>query len=443
MKRDVLIIGGGPAGLAAAIRLSERSYGVTLLEQRSELGGRLIQADSGAGHDALPLVLMGYQQATLSFLKTLGTANLVQSGRHLRLEFLLPDRRIVRLPRPFAPAPAHAILGFLAFRGLPFSDRFRFLNWLERTWEGDLPLPADLESRTADEWLISSSQSGVARAQAWGPLTRFLIGEEPARVSAAMLIATLSRCFLVARHNSSLAIPSSGIHDLLVEPAQEKLKRAGARIVLEATVEQIRFNSHCITGVRLRTGECLTADWYLAALPHRQLTPLLPERALTRFAYFQQLTRLCDIPALAIHLRLERPIPAPKVLLLAGRPFHWLVSRTGGIAETRLRTVSLVATGQSGLHGRPDQELLELALHEIADIFPSPVKTRAEEYRIVRAPQAFLSVGPGTNTLRPLQQSPFPNLLLAGDWTDTGLPPTLESAILSGNLCADAIADKR
>ena len=101
--------------------------------------------------------------------------------------------------------------------------------------------------------------------------------------------------------------------------------------------------------------------------------------------------------------------------------------------------VSLVATGKVDVLDRPDRELLEVALHEVRAAFPALSSARTQEYRIVREPHAFLSVKPGTAALRPLQQSPFLNLCLAGDWTDTGLPATLESAILSGERCADAI----
>ena len=438
MKRNVLVIGGGPAGLTAALRLSAGGYAVTLLEQGSELGGRLIRADT----DALPSILLGCHTATLSVLETLGTAGHVRFSSRPNFEFLLDGDRTVRLRRPWTPAPFHTLLSLVTFRGLSFRDRWRALTLLERTWEGDPALPPDLELRTADEWLAESGQSEAARARVWNPLARFLLGDDLTVVSAAFLITMLVRCFLSARRNSGVAIPTHGMRRLLLEPARTQLNRAGATIRLETPVNQIRFDAQRVTGVQLRMGGALVADWYVAALPHGSLSRLLPEGTLTHYSYFQQLTTLTDSPALTVHLWLDHPPPAPRLLLQAGRTYHWMVSRADAETEGRRTLVSLVATGRSDLLDRPDQQLLESALSEVGHAFRTLATARTVDYRIVREPNAFLSMKPGTSTLRPLQQSPFPNLFLAGDWTDTGLPATLESAILSGHLCARAIAEQ-
>jgi len=438
MRRKVLIIGGGPAGLTAALRLRALGHAVTLLEQGSELGGRLIHADA----DTIPPVLMGCQQATLSLLKTLGTGRHGRFSPRLRLEFILPDGRAVPFRRLWAPAPLQALLSLAAFGGLPFRDRWRLLTFIERTWEGDPPLVPDLESRTADDWLAGSGQSGTARDHVWNPLARFLVGDDLTTVSASSLLGQLVRCFLSSRRHSRFAIPDCGARPLLLSPAREQLLQSGALIRLETAVDQIRCEAQRVNGVQLRTGEVLTADWYLAALPPRQLTRALPERALTRFTYFQQITQLTDVPALTIHLWMEQPLRNPRLLLLAERTFHWIIGRPDPESPHRRSHLSLIATGRADLLARPDQELLELALGEISYAFPSAAAATAKDYRIVRQPRAFLSVGPGTAALRPLQQSPLSNLLLAGDWTDTGLPATLESAIRSGDLCAQIIASK-
>jgi hypothetical protein len=237
-------------------------------------------------------------------------------------------------------------------------------------------------------------------------------------------------------------VPDCGARPLLLSPAHEQLLQSGALVRLETAADQFRCEAHRVSGVQLRTGEVLTADWYLAALPPRQLTRALPERALTRFTYFQQITQLTDVPALTIHLWMEQPLRAPRLLLLAERAFHWIIGRPDPESPHRRSHLSLIATGRADLLARPDQELLELALGEVGYAFPSAAAATAKDYRIVRQPQAFLSLGPGTAALRPLQQSPLTNLLLAGDWTDTGLPATLESAVRSGDLCAQIIASK-
>lgn len=440
MTRTVLIVGGGPAGLVAALRLNAHGHAVTLVEQGRQLGGRLVATAAEGAHDAIPPVLMGHQTATLALLKELGTANRAPLLNGLRFEFLLPGGHFVSLMQPWLPAPFHAITGMMLFGGLPWGDRWRLLDVIERSWEGDPPLPHDLEERTAEEWLASRKQSERARAEVWAPLARFLIGDDLATVSAASLVGTLTRCFLVARRSGRLAVPSDSVRTLLIEPLKAKLVQGGATLRLNAAATLIEIDRDRVAGVRLRDGATLTADRYVLALPHTQLTAVLPERVLTHYAYFQQITRLSDSPALTVHLYLNKALQAPRVVLLARRAFHWLVSRPG---QRRSGTVvSIVATGQPDLLKRTDQELLSLALDELAYAYPGPEAIRILDWRVVREPQAFLTMSPGTRVFRPLPQSPIQNLFVGGDWTDTGLPATLESAIVSGFRCAEAIIGK-
>lgn len=442
MTRTVLIIGGGPAGLTAAWRLAAQGYAVTLIERSERLGGRLLRSGANAIQcDAIPPVFMGHQTATLALLKELGTADPTVSSRDLRLEILLPGGRHACLMQPWLPAPFHTMLGLMLFGGLPVADRWRLLDIIERSWEGDPALPQNLDQRTAEEWLAERNQSERARADVWTPLARFLIGDDLATVSAAALVNVFTRCFLTARRHARLAVPTDTLHDLLLAPLAARLTQAGATIRLNHAAVLLQIENNGVTGVRLRDGATLTADYYVMALPHAQLTAILPERVLTHYSYFQQLTQLSDSPALTVHLRIDTALQAPRVVLFARRTFHWLVSRPG---PRRSGTViSVVATGKPELFERTDQDLIALALDKLAYAYPGSEAIKLLDSQVVREPRAFLTMSPGARVLRPLQQSPFTNLFIGGDWTDTGLPATLESAIVSGTRCADLILAKK
>ena len=441
MKHSVLIVGSGIAGLTAALRLNEQGYAVTLLEHKSpgDLSTHRIGTLSDA--DVIPPVMMGWHRATQSLLQTIGTASRVRFLSRLSFEFSMCGRPPRRLSRPCAPAPFHTIVGLAFFRGLPLRDRWRFLLWLEQTWEKDPALPADLDAHTAEAWLRGIGQSEGARVQVWTPLCRFLQGDDLKTVSAAMFLNMLIQCFLSPRSHGRLAIPGDSVRRLLIEPALDLCNKSGVAIRSGVTVTQIQINRQGVTGIKLEDGSHLAADWYVLAIPHQGLSPLLPERAVTRFSYFQQLAQLTDTAALAVHLRLDYAGREPRVVLLAEGTYHWIVVRPDD--ESRRVVVSVVATGRPMLLDRSDEDLVDLALHDLWEACPSMRSIPVLGRHVVREPRAFLSVRPRSTALRPLQQSPFTNLFLAGAWTDTGLSSTLESAILSGDLCVQAIAAKR
>jgi uncharacterized protein with NAD-binding domain and iron-sulfur cluster len=344
---------------------------------------------------------------------------------------------------------------------LSWKDRWRLLNEIERRWEHGEVLPVDLDTRTARDWLLGMGQSEEALRIVWTPLIRFLIGQDPAVTSAAAFSDVVRRCFFSGWKNSRLSMPGTNARTWFVEPACQKLKQLGGTVRYDSRVEHLRCDAQRVTTAYLIGGETLSADWYVAAVPARSLTPLLPERAVTRFSYFQQLGQLHETPALIVQCQLDQsilgksgedgskwasararePFSTPQVRLLSEGRFHWALIRP---TATRGLRIALVATQASDLLGRDDAELTTLAATELAGTMADPrLEThRMNECLISRQPGAFLSLRPGTAALRPLQQSPFSNLLLAGDWTDTGMIPGLESAILSGERCADAIMAK-
>ncbi|HXF92657.1 MAG TPA: FAD-dependent oxidoreductase [Nitrospiraceae bacterium] len=445
-KPTVLIIGGGAAGVTAALALSERGFAVTLCEQRGRLGGRLIDCLDGeqsAGGpippEPAPILLLGCQTATWNLLDRCGTAPLIRSTPTVGFELLFAADRRMRFPRLWAPGPWHTLGGVALFTALSFRDRWRLLSFLERTWEGAPPLPQNLELQTADAWLEETGQSQTARATVWNPLSRFLLGDDLKTVSAAMFATMLKRCFLSRQRDSAVTIPPTDAEHWLLAPLRARLLRTGVTLRLNSAAARLVFDDDRVAAVHLHNGETLTADWYIAALPHSALSALIPERIVTHFAYFQQLAHLTDSSALTVHLRFEGRLRSPRLVLLAGRTFHWIVSRPLSESQEEGVWVSTVAVGTAEALERADSELIQIAQRDAVDALPALVAASMSTARVSRKPRAWLSLRPGTRAMRPLPRSPFANLLVAGDWTDTGWPASLESAIVSGERCAEAI----
>lgn len=432
MNRSVLILGGGVAGLTAALLLAAKGHSVTVIEQGAHLGGRMWHAP--------PPVLLEAHEATWSLIKTLGQDATIRSLRHTPLEFLQSTGARIQFLHLPLPSPLNTLLGTTLFQGLSMRDRWHLLSFLERTWEQDPPLPNDLDSRVADEWLTSIGQSETARHGVWNSLARLLLGAALTDISAGLFMRTLRRCFLTGARATKLIVPSHGMDSFLLTPLTNELDRLGVRVKLNATATQLHFSHNRVTEVELADRTRLTADWYLSALPPLRLTPLLPERVLTHYAYFQQLSRLSESPLVVVRLHLDQPVRQTHLILLERKTFHWMIRHPDKERHEQTSVVWAQAVGEPSLLPQSTEDLVRLAADDLAAAFPTPSSPRILDFDIIRLASAMLATKPGARQYRPVPTSPFTNFFLAGAWTDTGWPANLESAILSGQRGAEAIS---
>ncbi|MBX3235304.1 MAG: FAD-dependent oxidoreductase [Nitrospiraceae bacterium] len=431
MSGQVLILGGGIAGLTAALHLRERGFQVTVTEQAPHVGGRLSHAP--------PPMLLGAHTATWALLKELEQEPSLQRLRHTPIEFLQADGGRVQFLHLPLPSPLNTLLGTTLFQGLSMRDRWHLLSFLERTWEQDPPLPNDLEMRSADEWLAGIGQSEQARRGVWNTLSRFLLGASLAQASAAIFMRTLRRSFFTGARATKMIVPQQNAAACLIAPLKARLDAMGVVFQFNRTASHIRFDSDRVSSVQFTDRQSFTADWYISALPRRHLTALLSERVVTHYAYFQQLGRLTESPLVLVHLHLDQPSTETQVTLLEQRPFHWLICQPDHTLQAQTSNVWAVAVGAPELAAKDDRDLISMATEEVRRAFHSPIPAPILRSRCHREERGILDVGPGAQQHRPLPQSPFRNFLIAGDWTDTGWPAVLESAILSGQRCAAAV----
>ena len=433
--QSVAILGGGPAGLTAAYRLTRLGYRVTIIDRRPLLGGARISEDLGDTPE--PFTILGCHHAIQGLLESLHPDPQQAAEAEIPLEFRLYDGSLVHYPRTSLPAPLHTWINLLRFAGIPWKERWRLASWVEQLWEGDERLPSDLEQRPADEWLASIGQSEQTRHVVWNPLAQWLTGNDLSTMSADAFVTSMRPLFLSTRSDSRISVVQDSLQTCFVQPITKTLTHAGATILRNTEATQLRYERDCISGVLLRDGSLVQADWYVTALPPQQLTPLLPERWLTRYAYFQQLAELLSVDDAIIHVHAEQPCATPRLVLLNDTSFHSVLATKATPDRT---SFSLVTTDNQIAQARPDSNLdiaITDLLRSLGLLMP---QSRIASTRRRTIPGAILSLRPGTKLRRPIQRSPIANLLVVGAWTDTGWPPNLESAIVSGNRCADAIA---
>ncbi len=447
---DIVVIGGGFAGLAAAVRLAGAGARVTVLERRGVLGGRaysFVEPESGAVLDNGQHLFMRCYRETLAFLETLGTADRIAFQRRLAVEFVGEDGRTARLDCPPLPAPLHLVAGLLRFDGLGLADRLRMLRVgaaLAAAARAGEAATARLEALTVEAWLASLGQSAASRRLFWDPLTLATLNDGPDVASARWLVAVLRRAFLEGARAGDLGFATAGLSDLYTEQARAYVEARGGTVRTRAAVAGLEVAGDRVVAVRLAPGDGLSSDarggaWLpveavVSAVPHYALPALLPP-ALAARPPFAGLAGLGTSPIVSFHLWYDRPITDRPFLGLLDSPLHWLFDRGSH--------VTVVTSGARTLIDLSRSELTALAAREVERLVPGARGARLVHAHVIKERYATPSLAPGAGRLRPGPRTPLANLILAGDWTATGLPGTIEGAVTSGHAAAAVLIGTR
>jgi squalene-associated FAD-dependent desaturase len=436
VKPKVVVVGGGWAGLSAALALVERGVDVQVIEKRAILGGRAYSYRAReAGHvvDNGQHLLMGCYDATLKFLHRIGAEDRVEIQPQLSVPFLDPDRGAATFRCASAPSPLHLTLGALRYGHLSTSERLRLLLGGMRValmYRGG-------SSATVSQALDEAGQGHAARKCFWNPLAIAVLNELPERASADLFAEVLRRVFFARAAASRIVFPRVGLSDLFAEPAARAIEKAGGAIESGPAVREIAMADDRATGVLIQGQMLARADAVILAVPPPAVTPLLPER-LRSAAPFVGLGELRAAPIVSAHLWFAKSFATERMAGFLDGPIHWLF--TPPMQPASGRYVTLVASGAHELAGKPGEEILRIARHELARYVPVTRELDTTDELVVKETQATFAATPEEQPRRLGVRTPVANLFLAGDWTDTGLPATLESAVLSGERAAAAAA---
>lgn len=431
-RPSVVILGGGAAGLAAAVGHMERGHRVTLVEARRHLGGRawsFRDRITGCEVDNGPHVLLGCYRAFRHLLRALGTEHAFYRQPRLELSWLYPGGRLLQLTPPRLPAPLHLIGGLLSLEGLEVAERWELLL------SGLAPfLRLPPPRMTLGEWFSAAGHDGAARQLLFEPLCRAVMNDEPGRTEAALFFRTLREAFRGGCARSAMWIPTEPWRRILDEPAQEILGRQGARLLLGKRVSRLELREPA-PAVHLADGTVLHGhSRVVCALPWAQAAALDPDRR-----FVARARQMDAAPLVSVHVTLPAgsvPFAAPIAAFVSGSPFHFLCRRPdpGGRALSAI-PACVMAGGAFALDAKPARMIVELALDQLGRYLgrrePWPEAT-TESALVVREARATVTVRPQAELLRPpAGPTAVPGLWLAGDWTDTGLPSTLEGAARS------------
>ncbi|GAA2759863.1 hydroxysqualene dehydroxylase HpnE [Actinopolymorpha rutila] len=452
---SVVVVGGGLAGIAAAVRLADRGARVTLLEARAHLGGATYSLDrpavagrSGLVADTGQHVFLRCYHAYRALLERLDVAALAPVQDHLAIPVLRPGEHadrpdwIYRTRR--GPAPLHLARSLVAYKPLTPLERLRAgtATLALRRVDPDDPRR---DTATFGEWLRERRQSGRAIERLWGVIAVAALNLPPDEASLALAAKVFRTAFLGRPEAADLGVPTVSLRQLHAQPAGRLLESLGVDVRTNAKVLAIEPVSDVGTDpaterfvVRTRTGE-LSADAVVVAVPHQAAARLVPARAVPDEGR-ERWARLGSAPIVNVHLRYDRRVTAFPYAGALDSPVQWIFDRTRAAGVDRGQYLVVSVSAAHAEVAMPTEELRRTYANAVDDLLPGARSAQVVESFVTREPHATFRQVPGTAALRPPTHTGLPGLTLAGAWTATGWPDTMEGAVRSGLRAADALS---
>ncbi len=446
----MIVIGGGLAGLAAGVALAEAGHQVRLFEQRPFLGGRATSyvLPDGEHVDNCQHVTLGCCTNLENFYQHVGSVDKIKFFD--RLLFLDPQGRRGEMQAGFLPAPFHMTGSFARFAPLNLGDKLsiaRAMFAILRT-KGH---PRDLDETPAIsmlEWLQRQRQTKRAIERFWRVVLVSALDEELDKTDARYGIDVFWKAFLSNRTGYRMGVPIVPLADLY-EGCKQAIEKKGGQVQLRSPVRALRIEDGTITAVKFDNDRQESADAYILALPHATLAELLPEEIRQSDPAFRNLQNLKDAPITGVHFWFDREVTTEPFITLLDTTTQWVFNKTAlygpsvnsskGKAATRGQYLQLVISASFDLLQKPRQEIIDLCLKEIRQVLPAARDANLVKATVIKETIATFSPRPGVDRWRPTQKTSIRKLFLAGDWTATNWPATMEGAVRSGYLAAEAV----
>jgi squalene-associated FAD-dependent desaturase len=442
-SKSVVIIGGGVAGIAAAVALSEAGFRVQLFEKRPLLGGRassFLDKATGARIDECQHGTMRCCTNLADLLTRLGVHDQIQYFD--AIEFLDRNGKRSAIRGSSLPAPLHTSFSFLTFKSLNLRDKVGIARaMLAMLHTKPNPKQDDLDVAA---WFRRMGQTEQAVKRFWRPVLVSACNDELERISCLHAFKIFRDGFLLHPEAFRFGVPRVPLATLYTEPTLAYLQQRGGCIRTKTIVDEIHFERNRVTGVSLMDGERIEADYYVSALQFDLLLKLLPPTVTEGVPYWENLRKLELAPLCGIHLWFDRPIDCPPALAILDRDTEWIFNKTQnfGLPANEETYLSVVISASRRFAETPKEELLAHILEEVRECLPDARQANLLRSHVVRWPKATFSPLPGVETLRPDQRSPIENLYVAGEWTQTGWPSTMESAARSGYRAAEYLLER-
>jgi squalene-associated FAD-dependent desaturase len=406
-----------------------------VLEARARLGGRataFADRETGERVDNGQHVLLGCYRETFAFLRDIGAAGLVRIEPTLAVTMIDRHGRTSRLRCPALPAPFHLLAGVMRWNALGWRDRIAVLRMARPIRAAQRRVEAG--DRTVEQWLIDHGQTPRLRELLWDPLALAALNQPPAHATAQPFARVLAEMFDRSPLSSAIALPTVPLDRMYAEPARAFIEARGGAVRTGATA-RIVVGTDGLSTVEA-AGEAWSPRAVICAVPWFALAGTLSGDREPLGGLLDAAASTAASPIVTVNLWFDRVVLDEPFVGLPGRIMQWVFDKRQVFGEAASH-LSLVSSGAADVLAWTNPQLIDAAMEELRGALPAVRAASLCRATVIREPRATFSLAPGQPP-RPATNTPVRNLFLAGDWIDTGLPATIESAVRSGHLAADA-----
>lgn len=422
--KHCIVFGGGIAGLTSAAYLTKQNIKVTLLESSPKLGGRAYSFTEQKSNNVVDNgqhILMGCYSDTINFLKLIGAKENFIYQKSLQINFLTQAGKLVRLKSFTSLYPFNLLIALLNFKAITFTERLSLLRFVIK-----LPFVSHqkLSNKNIREWLEEEKQSDDTIKSLWEIIAVGALNTNIDKASAFMFREILMKIFFNGNFASTIILPKYGLSDAYVKSAKEYIELNGGKIKLSSSVKEFIISDNKIVGIKTADEVYKDFDYVISAIPFYAFNNIYPELFLDEKIEFEYSS------ILNIHIWLKNNPMKEQFYGLIDSPVHWIFNKGNHI--------NLVISDADYLIDKPAEEIYKMCVGEL--IKHAKLKeSDFSHYKVLKEKRATFVPSNKIDYLRPSSNTKIANLFLAGDWTDTGLPSTIESAVKSGRVAAELL----
>lgn len=434
--KTVCIIGGGIAGLAAAVFLTYEGFKVKLIESSPKLGGRaysFFDKSINANLDNGQHIFASWYSDTFEYLKIICSYDKLEFQKSLEIDFVNLKGESFKLKTSQLKSPFNLLYGLMTYKAISLKDRLgviKLMKWIKKVHITE----ADLKKMNTEELFSLSGQSNGIINSFWKPFIIAVFNAIPKDTSAYMFTEMIKLGFLT-EGNSELVLPHDFLSKLYVEPSEKYLADNDAEVLKSTPVKKMNFENDKVDSVELQNGENIRSDFYLSTVPFFDFKNLVGNEIYE--AEFKQIDKLRYSPIINVHINFKSKIDT----ILRSKFVGVLEGTIQWIFKVTDNQICIVISSAKELAAKDKDEIINLCKEELYKCLPEFKSVEIEGTRVIKETRATFIPDIESLDARPGNRTRYKNFFIAGDWTDTGLPSTIEGAIRSSKNCIKYIKE--